>query len=378
MESSIAGNFNDEQHMLADSVAKYLTETYDFETRRAVANGDLLAPQPQWQQFADMGWLTLPFDERDGGFNGGPKELAILFEAFGEHLVLEPYLETVVLAGTTIANGEEALKKRYLDGIMAGDIHAAFGHGEAEHSAERYYVATSAVQSGNGWCLNGAKSVVANGPLADVMVVSARISGNVRSPQGIGLFAVERGAAGFTARDYVTVDGRRASEIILDQVDVSAEALISTASETLDQTLDRGCFAVCAEAVGAMQALLSATVEYCQQRHQFGQPIGSFQVLQHRMVDMYIALELARSLLGATTDALANNSRHNERLISALKYRVDQSARAISYGALQLHGGIAMTDELNIGHYFKRLALIEKQFGSAQFHLQRFKQQPTI
>ncbi|MDE0841227.1 MAG: acyl-CoA dehydrogenase family protein [Porticoccaceae bacterium] len=374
MQADTTRNLNDEQQMLADSVSKYLTDTYSFDARRSTANGDLLAPHPQWQQFANMGWLGLPFDDCDGGFSGGPTEISLLFQAFGKHLVLEPYLETVVLAGGVIARGQAVLKQRYLDGIMSGDIQGAFGHGEAGHSAERYYVSTSALKTDHGWQLNGTKAVVANGPLADVLVISARIEGDVRSSQGIGLFVIDRHAAGIAATDYVTVDGRRASEISLNHVEIAADALVSTATDELNRVLDRGCFAVCAEAIGAMQALLSATVEYCQQRRQFGQPIGSFQALQHRMVDMYIALELARSLLGATTDALTNNDENSGLLLSALKYRVDKSARLISYGALQLHGGIAMTDELNIGHYFKRLTLVEKQFGTAQYHLQRFKE----
>ena len=363
----------EEQKMLSDSVARYLGEEYDFESRRVIANGTTTQKFMHWKAFAKMGWLSLPFSEADGGFNGGAKELSILFEAFGENLVLEPYLDTILLAGGALSAGSEAVKKKYLPDIINGELFGAFAHIEPKHTAERFHVGTMALRADDHWQLNGVKSVVSNGPYADFLIVSARISGKKNSRDGIALFAMNKNTPGVQCDDYVTIDGRRASEITFSEVKLDLDALISSDSGILDKLLDRACFAVCAEALGAMRRLVAMTIDYCQQRKQFGQPIGSFQVLQHRMVDMYIALELSQSLLLATANAISVESDDQKRLLSALKFKVDKSARIISYGAVQLHGGIAMTDEFAVGHYFKRLTLIGKQFGNADFHLERYR-----
>ena len=363
----------DEQQMLSDMVSKYLSETYDFDSRRKIANGPVSVAPPHWKKFAEMGWLAMPFDESDGGFNGGPKEISILFEAFGKHLVLEPYLETILLGGGALSFGPEDIRRRYLPAIIAGDLQCAFAHHEPNHTAERYYVGTTALQSKDSWQLNGVKSIVSNAPHSGLLVLTARIKGQKHDSDGIGLFVVDKNVRGVHCDDYLTIDGRRASEITLNEVEVERGALLSVDAGHLDTLLDRACFAVCAEAVGAMSALISMTIDYCQQRKQFGQSIGSFQALQHRMVDMYIASELSHSLLIATTNAIANASDDRHRLLAALKFRVDRSAREISYGAIQMHGGIAMTDEFKVGHYFKRLTVISKQFGNANFQLERYR-----
>ena len=363
----------DEQQMLSDMVSKYLSETYDFESRRKIANGPVSVATPHWETFADMGWLALPFNESEGGFNGGPKEISILFEAFGKHLVLEPYLETIILAGGALAIAPETVRRQYVPAIIAGDCQCAFAHIEPRHTAERYYVGTTALQSKDGWQVDGVKSIVSNAPQSNLLVLTARIKGDKRDRDGIGLFVIDKNSHGVHCDDYVTIDGRRASEITLAEVQVGKAALISSDSGQLDNLLDRACFAVCAEAVGSMRALISMTIDYCQQRKQFGQPIGSFQALQHRMVDMYIASELSHSLLIATANALENASDDRHKLLAALKFRVDKSARESSYGAIQMHGGIAMTDEFKVGHHFKRLTVIAKQFGNANFQLERYR-----
>ena len=377
MKSGSPISYSDEQQMLADSVSRLLSDNYSFEYRRALANSESGAPSAQWSQFADMGWLALPFAECDGGYDGGAIELMILFERFGEYLLLEPYLETVLLAGGALHYACDGLRQRYIGNIIDGQLQAAFAHTEPGHGAERFYVATTARQVNGAWCLQGSKNVVNNGAAADIIVVTARLSGAVNARDGIAMFLVDKSAAGVDCRHYITADGRRASEIDFNAVELPEAALISTDSAHLETLLDRACFAVCAEALGAMQALLSATVDYCKQRQQFGQPIGRFQALQHRMADMYIATELVRSLLGATAAALVDNSSSMARMISALKYRVGKSARLVGQGAIQLHGGIAMTDELAVGHYFKRLTLIEQQFGNTDFHLCRFRDLET-
>jgi alkylation response protein AidB-like acyl-CoA dehydrogenase len=343
--------YSEEQTMLHDSADKYLRENYSFENRQAALARDAGFNAEQWQMFADLGWLAMTFEEEAGGFGGGALETMILCEQFGKYLVLEPYLESVVLVGGLLeAGGQTAIKQQYLAGLMAGELQGALAYLEEGHMANPQYVAAKAEVAANGYLLNGHKAVVLNGPEADLFLVTARTGNDVLdSAAGISLFAVPKNAPGLSCKNYKTYDGRSACELQLDNVALDAQALVGVAgefSELAEPIFSRAIVAVCAEAVGAMDALLNATVDYTKQRKQFGQSISSFQVLRHRMADMYMDIELTRSLLMATAWKLDNGSEDAQQCVAALKAKVGKAGRYVSHNAIQLHGGIGTTDEL--------------------------------
>ena len=371
--------YSEEQTMLHDSADKYLRENYSFENRQAALARDAGFNAEQWQMFADLGWLAMTFEEEAGGFGGGALETMILCEQFGKYLVLEPYLESVVLVGGLLeAGGQTAIKQQYLAGLMAGELQGALAYLEEGHMANPQYVAAKAEVAANGYLLNGHKAVVLNGPEADLFLVTARTGNDVLdSAAGISLFAVPKNAPGLSCKNYKTYDGRSACELQLDNVALDAQGLVGVAgefSELAEPIFSRAIVAVCAEAVGAMDALLNATVDYTKQRKQFGQSISSFQVLRHRMADMYMDIELTRSLLMATAWKLDNGSEDAQQCVAALKAKVGKAGRYVSHNAIQLHGGIGTTDEFSVGHYFKRLAAIGVMFGSRDSHLSRYMQ----
>ena len=371
--------YSEEQTMLHDSADKYLRENYSFENRQATVKQSCGFSAEQWQMFADLGWLAMTFEEDAGGFGGGALETMILCEQFGKYLVLEPYLESVVLVGGLISVGAQpAIKEHYLSGLMAGELQGALAYLEEGNVANPHYVETKAEATGDGYVLNGTKAVVLNGPEADMFLVSARVGdSSIGAKEGISLFVVDKNSQGLHCNNYKTYDGRSACELQLDNVALNADALvgeIGNASAMAAPIFSRAIVAVCAEAVGAMDALLEATVDYTKQRKQFGQSISSFQVLRHRMVDMYMEIELTRSLLMATAWKLDNGSGDAEQCVAALKAKVDKAGRYVSHNAIQLHGGIGTTDEFSVGHYFKRLAAIGVMFGSRDSHLSRYMQ----
>jgi len=371
--------YSEEQTMLHDSADKYLRENYSFENRQATVKKSRGFSAEQWQMFADLGWLAMTFEEEAGGFGGGALETMILCEQFGKYLVLEPYLESVVLVGGLIAAGAQpAIKEHYLSGLMTGELQGALAYLEEGNVANPHYVETKAEATGDGYVLNGSKAVVLNGPEADMFLVSARVGdSSIDAKEGISLFVVDKSRQGLHCNNYKTYDGRSACELQLDNVAVDADALvgeIGNASTMAAPIFSRAIVAVCAEAVGAMDALLEATVDYTKQRKQFGQSISSFQVLRHRMVDMYMEIELTRSLLMATAWKLDNGSGDAEQCVAALKAKVGKAGRYVSHNAIQLHGGIGTTDEFSVGHYFKRLAAIGVMFGSRDSHLSRYMQ----
>ena len=371
--------YSEEQTMLHDSADKYLRENYSFENRQATVKKSRGFSAEQWQMFADLGWLAMTFEEEAGGFGGGALETMILCEQFGKYLVLEPYLESVVLVGGLIAVGAQpAIKEHYLSGLMAGELQGALAYLEEGNVANPHYVETKAEVTGDGYVLNGSKAVVLNGPEADMFLVSARVDdSSIDAKEGISLFVVDKSRQGLHCNNYKTYDGRSACELQLDNVALNADALvgeIGNASAMAAPIFSRAIVAVCAEAVGAMDALLEATVDYTKQRKQFGQSISSFQVLRHRMVDMYMEIELTRSLLMATAWKLDNGAEDAEQCVAALKAKVGKAGRYVSHNAIQLHGGIGTTDEFSVGHYFKRLAAIGVMFGSRDSHLSRYMQ----
>jgi|TARA_B110000091_G_scaffold136294_1_gene145806 alkylation response protein AidB-like acyl-CoA dehydrogenase len=371
--------YSEEQNMLRDSAERYLRDNYSFDSRQAAVKQASGFDAVQWQAFADLGWLAMTFDEDSGGFGGGALETMILCEQFGKFLVLEPYLESVVMVGGLIeAGAQPAIKEQYLTGLIAGELQGAFAYLEEGSVADPTHVKTIAEPSADGFILNGSKTVVLNGPEADFFIVSVSTGANHKdSSQGISLFVVAKDNPGLSLKNYKTYDGRSASELHMTDVAVSNLALVGELDNGFAiaaPIFSRAIVAVCAEAVGAMDALLAATVDYTKQRKQFGQSISGFQVLRHRMVDMFMEIELTRSLLMATAWKLDNNAPDAEQCVAALKAKVGKAGRYVSHNAVQLHGGIGTTDEFSVGHYFKRLATIGVMFGSRDSHLSRYSQ----
>ena len=317
------------------------------------------------------------FSEADGGFGGGAIEAMLMSENFGKGLLVEPYLATVVLAGGALKYGGSAEQKtKHLPGIIDGSTQAALAYAEPQGRFNLADLTTKASKDGDGYVIDGYRAVVLNGPAADLLVVSARTSGDQRDADGVSVFLVDANAEGVSRRDYPTVDGLRASEITFEGVKVGADTLLGAEGQGLalvEQVIDEGILAVGSEAVGCMEVLYKDTVEYCKTREQFGQPIGKFQVLQHRMVDMFMEHEQSKSLMYMAAMRMDEGyGPEAQKAISAFKVQVGKSGRFVGQNAVQLHGGMGMTDELNIGHYFKRLTIIDTLFGNVDYHLKRF------
>ena len=370
-------SFTEEQSLLQDSVQRFVQNSYEFEARQKLIKTEEGFSRDNWSSFAELGWLALPFAEESGGFGGTAVETMIVMEEFGKGLVVEPYVTTVIMAGSIIEDGgSTAQKEGVLADMMAGTRLAAVAYVEPQARFNLADVTTTATRSGDGYTINGFKGVVLGGPSADVLVVPARTSGDQRDAGGITLFLVDSSANGILRRDYPTIDGGRASEITFDNVEVSAGDVLGEMDAglaLLEVGINNGILAVCAEAVGAMEVLYKTTVEYCKTREQFGQPIGKFQVLQHRMVDMFMEHEQAKSLLYMAAIRMSEDDELEARkAISALKVQVGKGGRFVGQNAIQLHGGMGMTDELNVGHYFKRITAVEILFGNADFHLKQY------
>ncbi len=368
-------SLNEIQAMLDDSVEKFIANDYDFESRQKYSESEQGFSPEVWQTFAELGWTAVPFSEEDGGFGGGPIDLMVLMLRFGKGLIVEPYLANVVLAGGVLrraANG--AQKEKWLQPIMGGELQAALAFVEPQSRYDISNVATTAKADGDGWVLNGTKGVVLNGGSADLLIVPARTSGDQASEDGITLFAVAGGTDGVSRNSYATVDGHQAAEISLDKVKVDGDAVIGDVGqgfEALDGAIDDATLAVCAEAVGIMQIMTEKTIEYSKNRMQFGVPIGSFQALQHRMVDMFTECEQSYSLLIWATMVAAQGGDDAKKAISSIKHQVGTVGRRVGQEAVQLHGGMGVSWELDIAHYFKRLTAIDQMFGNADWHLDR-------
>jgi hypothetical protein len=369
-------NLSEDQTLLKDSVLRFVADRYSFEERRRFTALPQGFDAANWATFAELGWLMLPFAEEDGGLGGTPIDLMVLFEAFGRGLVVEPYLPSILLSGGLIAAlGNEAQKEHHLQALMEGRLLAATASMEAGGRFNLADVTCTARPDGDGWVLDGAKSLVLNGDSATLLLTSARTGGDRRDSDGITLFLLDATAPGLTSRAYPTLDGGRATDITLSGVRVGADAVlgpIGGAYPALSAAVERATLALCAEAVGAMDVLLWSTVEYSRTRVQFDQPIGKFQVIQHRLVDLYIEYEQSRSLLLLAAMRLTEGGVEGSKALSALKVQVGKAGRFIGQQAVQLHGGMGMTDELSIGHYFKRLTAIDALFGNVDHHLKRF------
>lgn len=369
-------SFTEEQILLRNTVQRFVQDRYGFAARKSILASDSGWSRENWMAFAELGLLAAPFAGEYGGFGGGAIETMIIMEEFGKGLVVEPYLQTVVLCGGILSlAGSDAQKAELLPRIASGEMILAMAYAEPQGRFNLADIVTTAANTASGHVINGHKAVVAAAPWADKLLVTARTSGAQRDRDGVSVFLVDKNAPGVSTRDYPTVDGQRASEITFDNVTVTSNALIGQAGAALpfiEEAVDRAIAAVCAEAVGCMRMLNTATVEYCKTRKQFGQPISSFQVLQHRMVDMFIECEQSISMTYMVNMKLDEGEAGRIRAASAAKAQIGKSGRFVGQQAIQLHGGMGMTDELNVGHYFKRLTMIDALFGNVDFHLKRF------
>ena len=369
-------SFTSEQDMLRDTVAKLIAQQYDFDTRRKIAKSDAGWRPEMWAQFAELGLLGAAFSEAEGGFGNGPIEAMIVMEEFGKGLVIEPYLQTVVIGGNFLRHGgTDAQKEELIPSLIGGETIFAFAYSEPKSRFDLNDVSTTAKKDGAGYVLNGHKAVVLGAPFATHLIVTARTSGGQRDTGGVSVFIVPKGAKGVTTRDYPTVDGLRASEVYFENVAVGADALVGQADNGLaltEKVVDNAIAALCAEAVGCFKVLNEATISYAKQRKQFGQPIANFQVLQHRMVDMFMAAEQAASMTFMVTLKLDEADKARKMAASAAKVQIGKAGKLISQDAVQIHGGMGMTDELNVGHFFKRVTMIESQFGNTDWHLRRY------
>jgi pimeloyl-CoA dehydrogenase small subunit len=372
-------DLSEEQRLLKESVDGLLGSSYDFDARKKYMAQKGGWSKAVWGKFAEQGLLGLPFSEDDGGFGAGAVETMIVMEALGKALVLEPYLTTVVIAGGFLRRGgSPAQKAAHIPAIIDGSKTFAFAQLEKNSRYDLGDVATSAKKKGDGWVIDGEKFVVLNGETADMLIVTARTRGGQRDANGVGVFLVPGNAKGIAKKGYPTQDGLHAADISFTGVEVGADAVIGDPENGLaliERVVDDARIALCAEAVGVMDESLKSTVEYLKTRTQFGVPIGSFQVLQHRAADMFVALEQARSMaMFATMAGDFDDAKERATAVAAAKVQIGKSLKFVGQQAVQLHGGIGMTMEARIGHYFKRLTMIENTFGDTDYHLRRVTQ----
>ena len=366
-------DLSEDQQLIKDSLRRLLEKHYTFEHRRTYQSAPEGWSREIWQHYADLGLLGLPFDERYGGLSGTPVETMLVMELFGRVIALEPYLSTVILAGGIVRHAGSDVQKVRLVAAIAEGATVALAHEERDARYDLAHVTTAAKPDGDGWILDGEKSLVLHGDTAGTLIVSARVAGAVDERQGIGLFLVDAASAGVAVRKYPTQDGQRAADMSFSAVRVSAADVIGTPGSmfpAIRRAYDEAIAALCAEAVGAMAMLHELTVDYLKQRRQFGVPIGSFQALQHRAAEMFMALEQARSMaMFAALMAADDDDDARRQAISAAKVQIGRSGRFIGEQAVQMHGGIAMAMECSAGHYFKRLTTIDRMMGDADHHL---------
>ena len=367
---------SEEQKMIQQSVERFVQDNYDLNTRISLSAKDSGYSSEFWKSMTELGWLGLPFDESDGGFGGNKIDVLVIMEQFGKGLVLEPFLASVVMGGGAIKKGaSESLKNEILPGLIEGTKQLSFAYAEQQSRFDLEDVITSARKEGDGFVLNGQKSMVQNAETADHIIVAARTSGGQIDEDGITLFLVDANSEGLSMDNFPTVDGLRASEITLENVSVSEDRVIGNIDEgfeILQSIANDAILALSAEAVGAMEVLYKDTVEYTQQREQFDHPMSEFQVLQHRMVDMFMEYEQCKSMLYRATMESVQDPIAAQRTIHGLKHLIGKSGLFVGENAVQLHGGMGVTEELRVGHFFKRLLVIDSMFGNADHHLQKF------
>lgn len=365
---------SEDRRMLADTLDRFVAEQYGFETRNAIAYGDVGMAPALWGQFAELGAIGALFPEAEGGFGGAGFDVAVVFESLGRGLVVEPFLGALMAGRALAAAGTDAQKER-IAGLIDGSVIAALAHEEPGSHYEPSRVATRAERTPGGWSLSGAKAVVVQGEHAQLLLVSARTAGEVDSEDGISLFLVPADAPGVTRRGMGRIDGGRVAEVALDQVQLPAEALLGAEGRglaTLELAQGWGLLALCAEALGAMEVAKRDTLEYLQTRKQFGVVIGSFQALQHRMADLLLEIEQSRSAVINAAAAMDADRVTRERALSAAKFTIGRIGALVAEESIQMHGGIGMTWELPLSHYAKRLVMIDHELGDEDHHLARF------
>ncbi|POR54639.1 hypothetical protein B0G62_102247 [Paraburkholderia eburnea] len=364
----------EDRRMLADTLNRFISEQYGFDTRDKIARSSEGFSADMWRRFADLGVIGALFDEADGGFGGQGFDVAVVFEALGRGLVVEPFLDTLIVGRALAHAGSEEQRAR-IASLIDGSQIAALAHDEPGSHYEAARVSTRAEKHGDGWLLQGAKGVVQHAEHADVLLVSARTSGSEFDESGISLFLVPRDSDGVKVRGYRKIDGGRAAEVTLDNVRIGADALVGAEGSgfaTLEHATGFGLIALTAEALGAMDVARDFTLEYLRTRKQFGLPLGSFQALQHRMADLLLDIEQARSAVINAAAAADAPRVQRERALSAAKYTIGQVGARVAEEAIQLHGGIGMTWELPLAHYAKRLVMIDHQLGDEDHHLARY------
>lgn len=369
-------SFTQEQSMLRDTVASYLADHYDFDKRRAAVKSAAGWRPEVWRAFAqDLGILGATFPEEMGGLGGGATEVMVVMEEFGKALVVEPYLASVVIAGGFLKHAQAGVAAELIGRIIAGEAIFAFAWAEPQGRYALNDLKTTARKDGGDFLVNGAKAVVIGAPWASHLIVTARTGGGQRDGQGVSVFVLGKDTPGVALREYPTVDDRRAAEVLFENVRIPGSALMGPEGDALpiiEQVVDEAIAATCAEACGVLRRLHEGTVEYTKQRRQFGAPIASFQALQHRMVDMFINVEQAVSMTYMAHIKLADSA-ERAKAVSAAKVQIGRACRFVGQNAIQLHGGMGMTDEMAIGHYFKRATMIEGEFGSTDHHLARYE-----
>ncbi|MCR9262013.1 MAG: acyl-CoA dehydrogenase family protein [Pseudomonadaceae bacterium] len=369
-------DLSEEQQLVQDSVARFIQDNYDLEARQATVNGSDDFNKNHWATMAELGWLGLTLPEAHGGFGGNQIDAMVIMEQFGKGLVLEPFFASIVLGARAVSlAGSEDQCGKLLPGVIDGSRQLALGYAEEQARFDMHDVVTRAQAEGDGYVINGRKSMVQHGGTADQIIISARTSGGQSDTNGISLFIIDADTDGLTVTGFPTVDGLAAAEVELKDVSVGADALLGeldSGYKILEAVAIDGILAVCAEAVGAMEMLYKDTVEYTQEREQFDHPLADFQVLQHRMVEMFMEYEQCKSLLYRATLEVVQNGTEALRTVHALKHFVGKTGIFIGENAVQLHGGMGVTEELRIGHYFKRLLVIDAQFGNSDYHLQQF------
>lgn len=369
-------SLSEEQQLLKDSITQFVDKDYQFDIRQKNVSSDLGYSSEFWKTFADLGWLGMPFSEEDGGYNGGPTDLMVIMESLGRGLVVEPYIPNVVLAGGLISRlGSSEQKSNLLPKIISGENQMSVAFSEPQSRFNLSDVITSAKKDGDNYILDGYKSVVMNGPSSNFIIIVARTSGKQLEEKGLTLFLLDPSLEGVSLRNYSNVDGSKASEVTLESVTVSSSSMLGKEGEaynSLEEVIDLATLAISAEAIGIMEKMNEITLEYTKTREQFGETLSSFQALQHRMVDTFMAYEQTKSLLLMCAAKLTDKTEDASKSVSALKYQVGIAAKHVGEEAVQLHGGMGVTDETNIGHYFKRLTTIRAIFGNTDYHLKRY------
>ncbi len=366
--------YTETQDMIRETLSRFLADTYDFDSRQKMIASDAGRDPGVWKALAtELGMLGAAFAEDHGGLGGDALENAIIMEELGKVIAIEPYLQTVVIGGGALKAVGGAQAGAVIPEIIAGNAIIAFAYAEPQGRYDLANVRTTAKKDGAGFILNGHKGVVYAAPWATHLLVTARTGGSGRERDGIDLFLIDANAPGITRRDYPTVDGFRASEIYFENVAIPGDALLAGGLPLIERIVDEATVAVCAEACGVTERLHAGTLDYSKQRQQFGQPIARFQVLQHRMVDMFMEVEQARSMTLMATLKLDLPAAERMAVVSSCKAKVSRGANFVGQNAIQTHGGIGITQELAIGHYFKRATMIEGQFGSADYHLDRYE-----